>query len=253
MPIIEPKYIPVKEFKGVHLYHAAISNCSMRVRIVLEEKNLEWVSHHLDIAKREHITEEYFGINPNGVVPTLVHDGVVIIESDDIIEYLDERFSEIPLRPTDQMSLKEMKWWLDAAIDIHVKAVKTYIYYNKMRGKMRMSVDQEQKYRQLQKNPELLKFHNVSSSDAGFSEQEVIEAENILTDIFTLADQKLANQFWLAGDNYSLADIAWIPLFFTLKGAGYQFEQFKYLSAWAGRVTKRNSFKKGVLDWCPKF
>ena len=82
----------VTELKGLHLYHADMSNCSMRVRMVLKEKNLPWTSHHLDLRKKEAVTPEYFGIHPKGLVPALVHDGVVHIESNDIIEYLDDTF-----------------------------------------------------------------------------------------------------------------------------------------------------------------
>jgi glutathione S-transferase len=253
MPIIIPTYKPVTKLKGLHLYHAGISNCSMRVRIVLEEKKLDWVSHHLDIVKREHITEEYFGINPNGVVPTLVHDGKVIIESDDIIEYIDAQFPEFPLCPKESRDIAKMKDWLSSAIEIHVKAVKTYIYYNKIRGKMQMSREQEQKYKSLQTNPELLKCHNVSSSENGFSEDEIQQAENILKDVFSKANEQLIKQTWLAGNSYSLADIAWIPLHFTLKGAGFPFNKFPKVELWAENIAKRDSFKKGVLDWCPTF
>ena len=91
MAVIEPKNKTVKDFEGLHLYHGNISNCSMRVRMTLEEKELNWVSHHIDLKKKENITDEYFGINPNGLVPTLIHDGVVHIESNDIIDYLDNR------------------------------------------------------------------------------------------------------------------------------------------------------------------
>ncbi|XPF95034.1 glutathione S-transferase family protein [Colwellia sp. RE-S-Sl-9] len=253
MPIITPTYKPVTELKGLHLYHAGISNCSMRVRIVLEEKKLAWVSHHLDLVKREHITEEYFGINPNGVVPTLVHDGKVIIESDDIIEYLDAQFPEVPLCPKNLSDLNTMKWWLSSAIEIHVKAIKTYIYYKKIRGKMQMSKEQEQKYKSLQTNTELLRFHDVSSSDNGFSDEEINQAESIIKDFFYKANEILKDQTWLAGESFSLADVAWVPLHFTLKGAGFSFNEFPEVEAWAEKIAVRESFKKGVLDWCPTF
>ena len=90
MPKVEPENDAVRALTGFHLYHAGWSNCSMRVRMVLEEKGQEWTSHHLDIRKGEHISAEYFGIHPKGLVPALVHDGEVWIESNDIIEYLDE-------------------------------------------------------------------------------------------------------------------------------------------------------------------
>jgi glutathione S-transferase len=73
-----------------------------------EEKKQPWVSQHFDLPKKEHINPDYFGINPNDVVPTLIHDGVVIIESDDIINYIDQTFSEDPLRPTSKEALENM-------------------------------------------------------------------------------------------------------------------------------------------------
>lgn len=88
MPFIEPKNPSVMALRGLHLYLAGVSNCSMGVRMRLEEEGLSWESLHLDLLKEESITEEYFGIKPHG----LVHDGRVMIESDDIIEYLDQAF-----------------------------------------------------------------------------------------------------------------------------------------------------------------
>jgi glutathione S-transferase len=64
------------------------------VRLLLEEKKIPWESHHIFLAKRENITEEYFGINPKGVVPSLVHDGKIITESNDILIYLEDTFPD---------------------------------------------------------------------------------------------------------------------------------------------------------------
>ena len=84
--IVTPTNQSVTELEGLHLYHADMSNCSMRVRMTLTEKGLQWTSHHLDLRKKQAVTPEYFGIHPKGLVPTLVHDGVVHIESNEIIE-----------------------------------------------------------------------------------------------------------------------------------------------------------------------
>ena len=62
MGIIKPTNKSVESFKGLHLYHANMSNCAMRVRIALEEKGLNWTSHLLDLMKGENLTDEYFGI-----------------------------------------------------------------------------------------------------------------------------------------------------------------------------------------------
>ena len=62
--------------------------------MTLNEKGLPWTSHHLDLKLKENISDEYFGINSNGLVPTLIDNGVVHIESNDIIDYLDETYPE---------------------------------------------------------------------------------------------------------------------------------------------------------------
>ena len=98
MAVIVPTDKSVESLEGIHLYHGDISNCSMRVRMTLVEKGLPWTSHHLDLKLKENISDEYFGINPNGLVPTLIDDGVVHIESNDIIDYLDETYPEPSLR-----------------------------------------------------------------------------------------------------------------------------------------------------------
>ena len=112
MAVIVPTNKSVESLEGLHLYHGGISNCSMRVRMTLIEKGLEWESHHLDLKKKENITDDYFGINPNGLVPTLVDNGVVHIESNDIIDYLDETYATPSLRAADN---DEMMEWLHLA------------------------------------------------------------------------------------------------------------------------------------------
>ena len=251
MGVIEPTNLAVKELSGLHLYHSGISNCSMRVRITLEEKGLEWESHHFDILKKEHLTPEYFGINPNGLVPTLIHDGVVIIESDDIIDYLDKTFPEPPLRPRDEAALERMYYWLRRSTSIHVKAIKTHIYAKGVRGKMAQSDQEQAAYKELQTNPELLEFHRKSSSES-FSEEELLAAQRTIDECFSDAEQALAENDWLAGSTFSLADIAWMPLYFTLKElAGYDFAPYLHVQAWADRISRRDSYQHAIIDWWP--
>ena len=95
------------------LYHGVTSTCSKRVRITLAEKGVDWDSVHLDLAQRENLDPQYLKLNPNGVVPTLVHDGHIIYESNFIIEYLDDIFPEPPLRPADPYDRAHMRIWMD--------------------------------------------------------------------------------------------------------------------------------------------
>ena len=63
------------------LYHAPISTCSQKVRLCLAEKRLEFESCIIDFGNQDHLADDYLALNPNGVVPTLVHEGTPVIDS----------------------------------------------------------------------------------------------------------------------------------------------------------------------------
>ncbi len=71
------------------LYNAPRSSASRRVRLCLEEKGLPYDNRAVDMERLEHHSAEYLKINPDGVVPTMVHDGRPLHESGTICEYLD--------------------------------------------------------------------------------------------------------------------------------------------------------------------
>ena len=83
----------------IDLYHHGSSVCAAKVRFALGEKNLAWQGHYLDILKGDQFAPEYQKLNPKAVVPTLVHDGNVIVELTVINEYIDETFPDAPLKP----------------------------------------------------------------------------------------------------------------------------------------------------------
>ena len=80
------------------LYHSGLTTCSKKSRLCLKEKGLPYESHFVRLDKFEHHDPAYLKLNPNGLVPTLVHDGKVIIESGVINEYVDEVFPDRHIR-----------------------------------------------------------------------------------------------------------------------------------------------------------
>ncbi len=250
MAIVNPTNKSVENLEGLHLYHGAISNCSMRVRMTLIEKGLDWTSHHLDLKKKENISDEYFGINPKGLVPTLIHDGVVHVESNDIIDYLDETYPKPSLRAADNDQMME---WLRLAASIHVPAVKPYVYATIIAPKVKKTAEEEAKYAELQKNEELKSFHAKHAGGKQFESDDFKNAEAKLNECFAKLEATLDGQTWIMGDQYSLADISWIPLHFVLKGCGYPFENYPNITRWAQAFEARKSFQDGIIDWCPDF
>ena len=93
----------------LELYNFPASTCSLKVRICLAEKDLKWIDHSFKPHENKHLTQDYLAINPNGVVPTLVHDGTPIIDSSTILEYLDEAFPERSFSPVDPVGRARMR------------------------------------------------------------------------------------------------------------------------------------------------
>src|SRR5665213_1826255 len=84
----------------LELYHSVNSVCAQKVRIALAEKGLDYTEHLMTLAC-DQFDPAYMKLNPNAVVPTLIHDGYPIVESSVILYYLDEAFPEPPLMPRD--------------------------------------------------------------------------------------------------------------------------------------------------------
>ncbi len=250
MVVIVPTNKSVEAFEGLHLYHGAISNCSMRVRMTLIEKGLDWTSHHIDLKKKENISEAYFGINPNGLVPTLVDNGVVHIESNDIIDYLDETYPEPTLRAKHN---DEMMEWLHLAAGIHVPACKPYVYATKIAERLKKTPEEQATYDALQKNRELKEFHAKHAGGKQFSTSDFDKAKAILGACFTKLDVTLETRDWIMGDKFTLADVSWIPLYFVIFGCGFSFDKYPNIRRWAAALEGRQSYKEGILKWCPDF
>lgn len=95
----------------ITLYHHGSSVCAAKVRLVLAEKSVPWNGIYVDILRGDQFDPGYVKLNPKAVVPTLVHDGKVIVESTVICEYLDEVFPAPPLKPAAPEQRAAMRLW----------------------------------------------------------------------------------------------------------------------------------------------
>jgi len=247
MPFIDTSNKDVKSFKGLHLYHFWLSSCSQRVRIVLAEKDLDWVSHEIDLEKMEHATPEYQSIHPNGLVPALVHDGQVIIESIDIIDYLDTTYPEPPLRPSSAANLGEMHNWMKLA-DGAQHSIKT-LTHEFLFKQNAMPPEVFDVFEQKHNSNELVDFMRVWSSENGIPKDE-IEAELILQhDHFVRLNEALDGKDWLVDNMFTLADIAWIPNVRRLDLLHYPLDIHPNLNAWYKRFQAKPSYIKGISEF----
>jgi len=248
MPIIEPGREDLKDLKGIHLWHAGMSNCSQRCRITLSELGCEWESHVVNLQAAEHATEEYQQINPNSVIPSLIHDGTVVINSVDIIAYLDETFGDGSLRPT------EMEDNIAAALthaDKSQTAVKYCTFEFIFRGGPQASEEVFQKLINGLHSEWLKDFHHEYR--AGFSRDRIHDMVGRAHDDLQRLEGVFADdRKWMAGEQFSLADIAWMPNLHRYDVLRWPLERYPRLNEWFQRASARKSYAEALEGWEPK-
>ena len=96
------------------------SSAAYRVRIALALKGLDYERVPVDLLAGEQWAEANRAVNPQGLVPTLVADGLAITQSLAIIDWIDASYPEPPLIPRDPAARARV--WAQAlaiAADIH--------------------------------------------------------------------------------------------------------------------------------------
>jgi len=237
----------------LELYHYDHSTAAQKVRIALAEKQLGWKSHHLDtsVAKREHFSAEYLKLNPRGIVPTLVHDGRVIRESQVILEYLDDAFPEPPLRPAGAYEKAAMRLWtklIDEGLHVHSRVVGMCIVVRHAKA----AAGPEELARYLDEMPEIVRKENDRINIAqGLDSPLLPRAVRYFREVFENMDRALAGSPWLAGDSFSLADIS-LGVYVT-RLASFQmaplWAHLEHLNEWYARFVDRPSYAEGVTRW----
>lgn len=196
----------------LELYHAEPASNSLKVLICLKEKGASFKSHLMDIQAFEQHEPWFLKINPDGQVPVLVHDGKVITESTVINEYLDQIFPKPPLRPNDPVACARMR--------IHTKYVDEYfrpalsqIGWQMMIHTIIDKLPREDFEAKLARIPREEKREKWRISAAqGYTPEQMAAWRRTLIEGVGKAEAVLADGPWLAGRDYSLADIAFFAM-----------------------------------------
>lgn len=242
----------------LELYHNDMSTCAKKVRLVLAEKHLEWEGHHMDLRRGDTRTPEYIkNFNPGGVVPTLVDDGIVYYESTVIMEYLDDAYPDTPLRPIDPDGRARMRLWtkqLDEGIHAATATLSSCIAF---RYQMIEGRSDEEIQGFIDKIPDPVRREQsremiAKGIEYSFFPSAVMRFEKLWDSIEIALDEHV----WLAGNTYSLADIAYTPYitrFDHLQLLGV-FENRPRITDWYDRVKSRPSYDEALRNWFnPKY
>jgi glutathione S-transferase len=229
------------------LYNAPHSTCSQKVRICLHEKDLPFEDIKLDLGKaKDQLKPEYLKLNPNGVVPTLVDDGNVIVDSSVICEYLDEKFPSPRLSPEDVVGRAKMREWMRYFEEVPTVAVRVPSFNMGFLPRF-AGLDQE-RFRAEQSDVRPIRKHFYRRmGPTGFKRPDVEAALEQIANTCARMDAALARGPWLLGEQYTIADIVVTPSIDRMADLGFADiwrEKFPRVTEWYARMQARPAFQK---------
>jgi len=236
----------------LYLYHGSTSVCSVKVRIALAEKGLVFEGEILNLQRGDQHRPDYAKLNPNEVVPTLVDDGKVIIESTLIMEYLDEAFPQPPLMPPDPYRRAQARLFMKKIDDYLHSACSTITFATANRKALIKKSPQElEEHLAKVPNPDYRERQRLSIAH-GLAAPHVANAVRQYDKYIGEMETVLASQPYLAGGFYSLADAAATPYVFRAEAIGmdglWQGRR-PNVAAWYERIRARPSFVPAVTQW----
>ena len=241
----------ILDWKGVHLLNYQFSACSMKTRIYLNLKKIPFTSHQINLSAGENFSEWFQGINPRSLVPVLIHDGEVHIESNDILEYLEGCFKESPLIPENmEEKVKELlKFEDNLHVDIRNITFKFLVPRFLNKGK---SVKPKAKNKATL-NGELDSMDDVNRNFWEHYEKYGITDEDASRSLirFRTALEDLNDQLedspYILGAELSLVDIAWFIYATRIQHANYPLQRLHpNVSGWYERLYANVLFRKEV-------
>lgn len=208
----------------IQLYSFATPN-GVKVSIALEELGLPYEAHLVSIMKDDQKTPEFLSLNPNNKIPAIIDpDGpggepLGLWESGAILVYLAEKTGR--LLPTDPAKRYAALQWLFFQVGGVGPMFGQFGFFHKYAGRAIEDRRPFERYRD--------------------------EAKRLLGVI----DKQLEGREWLAGDEYSIADIATFPWVRGLKvfyeaGEVLGMDDFARVSEWLERALARPAVAKGL-------
>ena len=232
----------------IELYHSAHSTCSQKVRLCLAEKGIAWTGHHLNLRRFDQLKNEFLALNPAGMVPVLVDNGFVLTESRVINEYLEEAYPQVRLAPADVRARARMRLWTKFSDDVATDAVKLPSFVKNIQPELQRMAPEEVRAMVARIPDPKVRERWMRAVTEGISQADLQPAIDRLAGMVERMDQALADGPWLAGEEYSLADIDIAPFVHRLN----RVDLFNLVEArarvadWYARISSRPAFGNAI-------
>jgi glutathione S-transferase len=228
------------------LYNAPQSTCSQRVRFVLNAKKLPFEEVKLDLLAGDQLKPDYMALNPNGVVPTLVHDGAVVTDSSVIIEYLDEvapqEESFTPKDPAGRAAMRAAMRFID---EMPAAAVRVPTF--NLAFLPRFAAMSEEEFVAFAESKPLRKEFMLKMGRGGFPEKDMNEALDRLARTLERMESWIQSSGgpWLQGARPTLADVAVMPAIVRMADLGLDrmWKEKPLMARWLDAIRAHPAFK----------
>lgn len=203
------------------LYNAPQSTCSQRVRFVLNAKKLPFAEIKLNLLAGDQLKPEYLALNPNGVVPTLDHDGAIVINSSVIMEYLDEVApSPQNFTPRDPVMRAKMRALMRFIDEMPAAAVRVPSY--NLAFLPRFAAMSEEEFVATAESKPLRRDFLLTMGRKGFPQKDMDVAMQRLRRSYERMEAEIEQSGgpWLLGSDISLADVSVMPAIVRMADLG---------------------------------
>ena len=226
------------------LYNAPQSTCSQRVRFLLNAKRLAFDEVKLNLLEGDQLKPDYLKLNPNGVVPTLDHDGAIVIDSTVITEYLDEVVPDTtftPESPVERARMRALMHFIDemAAAAVRVPTFNLAFLPSFQKMSRRAFVE-------FAESKPLRKEFMMAMGQTGFPPKEMDAALDRLRRTYLRMDAEIDKSGgpWLLGKDITLADVAVMPALVRMDdlGMAHQWQDLPRVVTWFDNIRAQPAF-----------
>ena len=227
------------------LYNAPQSTCSQRVRFVLNAKGLPFEEVKLRLLDGDQLKPDYLKLNPNGVVPTLDHDGAIVIDSTVITEYLDEVSPDNGFTPDEPLARAHMRALMHFIDEMPAASVRVPTFNLAFLPKFQ-KMSREDFIAMAEAKP-LRKEFMLTMGQTGFPQKDMDAALDRLRRTYQRMEAEIAKSGgpWLMGKNITLADVAVMPALVRMADLGMsgQWQDLPGVTRWYDAIRAHPAFE----------
>jgi glutathione S-transferase len=226
------------------LYNAPQSTCSQRVRFVLNAKKLPFAEVKLNLLEGDQLKPDYLKLNPNGVVPTLDHDGAIITDSTVITEYLDEVIPDESFTPESPVVRARMRALMHFADEMPAASVRVPTY--NLAFLPRFQKMSREEFIALAESKPLRREFMMTMGQTGFPKAEMDAALGRLRRSYERMQAEIEKSGgpWLLGRHITLADVAIMPALVRMDDLGMSdaWQDLPRVVAWFEAIRAQPAF-----------